>query len=60
MIAGDLVGRGNQSPKRATPLNAVIRRTDRKAILVSCEHTTAPVALVLNQSTRLFNDLELE
>jgi hypothetical protein len=60
IVLSELVGRGNQCTKRATPLHTVIRRTDRKAIFVPCELTAAPVSLVLDESSRLLNDLNLE
>ena len=60
IVVGDLVGRGNQSAKRATPLHVVIGRTDRKAVLVPCELTAAPMALVLDESARLLDNLNLE
>jgi hypothetical protein len=59
-VVGDLISRGDQSAKGATPLCPAIRWTYGQGIDVSCELTTAPVPLIFYESPSLFDDLSLE
>ena len=59
-VVGNLISRGYQSAKGAAPLCLPIGWAFGQRIHVSRELTTAPVPLIFDESSSLFDDLKLE
>ena len=59
-VVGNLISRGNQSAKGATPLCPLSVGHTGQGIHVSCELATAPVPLIFDKSPSLFDDLMFE
>ena len=60
VVVCNLVSRRNHSAQAAAPYCCAIRGTYRNAITVSGELTTAPVPLIFDKSSSLFEYLNLE
>ena len=59
-VVGNLIRRGDQSAKGAASLCPAIGWAYGQGIHVSRELTTAPVPLIFDESSSLFDDLKLE
>ena len=59
-VVSDLISRGDQSTKGATPLGPAIRWTYGQGIHVSRELATTPVLLIFDESSSLFDNLKLK
>ena len=59
-VVSDLISRGDQSTKGATPLGTAIRWTYGQGFHVSRELATTPVLLIFDESSSLLDNLTLE